>query len=279
MDQVIYADVYLAINFTMDFLALYLTARGMKLPAHPIRLSLSALLGAGYALASLFLPGGNLLSTFTTLAVPFLLLLASFGWQGWRDTLRTLAVFWAISFLLGGAATAVSYLVAKWAKREVLIGGQVERLSGDLPYWGILVLGLLVGAVVSFLLRIRKKIPATVTVEIGETEDTLISLSGLVDSGNLLVEPLSGHSVIVVDRSAASFLPPELNFLRVNGTPTLTPRLRLIPYSTPSGEGIMYGYLPRLVRVKGKPRSACIAITTLPHGERHADAIVPANLI
>lgn len=279
MDQVIYADVYVIINFTMDFLTLYLTARGLKLPARPIRLGLAAALGAGYALISLFLPDGNALATFTALAIPFLLILIAFGWQGWKEALRTLAVFWAISFLLGGAATAVSYLIAKWAKKEAVIGGQVETLPADLPYWGVLALGLLMGGVVSLLLRLRKKLPQTVIVEIGESEDTMISLNGLVDSGNLLTEPLSGNPVIVVDRSTAAFLPPELAFLRDGSTPSLTPRLRLIPYSTPSGEGILYGYLPRVVRVGRHNRAACVALAPISKGERPTDAIIPATLI
>ena len=280
MEQVVYGDVYLAINFTMDWLALYLTAKAVKLPVRPLRVSLAAALGAGYALASLLLPDGNILSTFTALAVPFLLMLVAFGRpRDWRELLRPLIAFWAISFLLGGAATAVSYLVARWAEREAVIGGQVETLPADLPFWGLLLLALMVGAVVSLLLRVRKKLPKTVTVEVGESADALIALSGLVDSGNLLVEPLSGHSVILVDRSVAAFLPAELAFLRDGSAPSLTPRLRLIPYSTAAGEGILYGYLPKVVRVGGKVRAACVAVAPLPEGEHKADAIVPATLI
>jgi stage II sporulation protein GA (sporulation sigma-E factor processing peptidase) len=99
MEQVVYADVYLAINFTMDYLALYLTARGLKLPTRPLRLGIAAAFGAGYALAALLLPDGNPLSTFTSLAIPFLLVLIAFGFGRWREILRTLAAFWAISFL------------------------------------------------------------------------------------------------------------------------------------------------------------------------------------
>lgn len=280
MEQVVYGDVYFAINFTMDWLTLYLTAKAVKLPVRPFRLTLSAALGAAYALIALFLPDGNALSTFTTLAFPFLLILIAFGLpNGLREIFRPLAAFWVISFLLGGAATAVSYLVAKWAKREAVIGGQVETLPADLPFWGLLLLALVIGAAVSLLLRVRKKLPQTVTVEVGESADDLVTLTGLVDSGNLLTEPLSGQAVILTDRSAAAFLPAELAFLRDGSAPLLTPRLRLIPYSTPSGEGILYGYLPKVVRVNGKVRTACVAVASLPEGTQKPDAVVPASLI
>lgn len=279
MEQVVYGDVYFAVNFTMDFLALYLTARGMKLPLRPLRLCLSAALGAIFAVLALLLPDGNPLSAFTTLALPCLLILIAYDRMERPAFFRTLAVFWSISFLLGGAATAVSYLVAQWKRREAVIGGQVELLPAELPFWGLLAIGLLLAAVISLLLRIRKKLPTTATVEIGESEERIFSYNGLVDSGNLLVEPLSGHAVIVLDRTEAHCLPLELSFLREGGTPKLTPRLRLIPYSTATGEGILYGYLPRIVRVNGKPRSACVAIAPLPKGERTAPAILPATLL
>lgn len=280
MQQVIYGDVYFAVNFTMDWLALFLTAKAVKLPSRPLRLTLSAALGGVYALASLFLPDGNPLSAFTALAVPFLLILIAFGWQGRGDTLRILAVFWTVSFLLGGASTAVSYLLARLARREISFGGQVETLPAPIPFWGLLLLALLIAFVVSLLLRARQKRPATVQVEIGDDDAPLTALVGLVDSGNLLTEPLSGLPVIVVDRASADFLPAELQFLREGSTPPPTPRLRLIPYSTAAGEGILYGYLPRVVRIKGKSRSACVAIAPLPADpSRSVQAILPASLL
>ena len=280
MEQTIYGDVYLAVNFTMDYLALYLTAKAVKRPHRPLRTAMGAALGALYSLLALFLPDNNPLSFFTAVTLPFLLILVTFGWQtSFREVMRALAAFWVISFLLGGAATAVSYLMGRWAEREVLIGGQVEALPGELPYWGILLAALLTGALLSFLLRGRKKLPSTAVLQLGEDEKQLLSLTALVDSGNLLTEPLSGAAVILVDRSAADFLPSELAFLSTGGSPTLTPRLRLIPYSTPAGEGILYGYLPHVVRVNGKPRRACVAIAPLPRGERSGEAILPASLL
>lgn len=280
MEQVIYGDVYFAVNLTMDWLALFLTARARKLPLRPLRTTLAAALGGGYALAALFLPDGNPLSAFTALAIPALLLLLAFGWQGRAEMLRTLAVFWTVSFLLGGALTAVSYLFARLVRREILLGGQVETLPAPLPFWGILLLALLIAFAVSLLLRARQKRPATVQVEIGDADGALSPLTGLVDSGNLLAEPLSGLPVILVDRESADFLPAELRFLREGSAPTPTARLRLIPYSTAAGEGILYGYLPRVVKIGGKLRSACVAVAPLPDDpSRDAQAILPASLL
>ena len=280
MEQVIYGDIYLIVNFTMDYLALFLTAKAIKHPHRPLRTSVAAALGALYSLLSLFLPDHTPLSFFTTAALPFLMILITFNPQASRmELLRATATFWVISFLLGGTATAVSYWVGNWAKREALIGGQVEALPGELPYWSILLIALIAGAILTGLFRGHRKIPSTAILEAGEEENALVRLSGMIDSGNLLTEPLSGAAVILVDRSAAAFLPPELAFLATREPPTLTPRLRLIPYSTPSGEGLLYGYLPRVVKINGKPRNACIAIADLPSGEEKDRVILPASIL
>ena len=61
MEQVIYADVLFAVNFSMDFLSLYLTGKVFRARMRPVPLTLAAGIGALYGTASLFLgPGGRI---------------------------------------------------------------------------------------------------------------------------------------------------------------------------------------------------------------------------
>lgn len=286
MEQEIYGDLYFAVNFTMDTLALYLTAKLLHLPARLWRLALGGLLGALYSLLSLILPDGNLLSAATALLVPFPICIVAYGWQNIRSLGRQLAAFWVISLLLGGAMTAVCYAVGIWGDKQVSVGGEVQPLMGDLPFWGLILIALLAGAVISCLLKRRK--PTAQAVDITIEDRSTVSLQALVDSGNLLTEPISGLPVIVVDRAqASSFLPDELRFLASENSrerehqpfPTgSTPRLRLIPCSTASGERILYGFIPRRILVAGQPKEACIAIGQLSPNAEYT-AIVPMNLL
>ncbi len=280
MEQVIYGDVYWAVNFTMDYLALWLTAKAARLPVNPWRTALAAGMGAVYALAALFLPDGNVLSALTAFAVPILLVAIALPGGGLGPLLVRVAMFYGLSLLLGGGITAVRYAVGRWAGQEITIGGQVETLPADLPYWGVLLAGLLISALLLALLRRRQKLPAAVEIAIGEEGAPLYRMQALVDSGNLLTEPLSGRLVIVVDRRFADFLPTELACLaHPELSPIPTPRLRIIPYATAGGEGILYGYLPGVVTVGGKPRSACVALADLPPGEGRLPAVLPAGLL
>lgn len=281
MEQAIYGDLYFAVNFTMDSLALYLTARLLHLPARLWRLAVAGALGALYSVASLVLPDGNLFSAATALLMPCLICLAAFGWRDTPSLLRQLAAFWVISFLLGGMMTAVCYAVGIWGSRQVSVGGKVQPLMGDLPFWGLLLSALIAGAVVTLLLK-RRRPPAQKVVLTVEEEEASAELSALVDSGNLLTEPISGLPVIVVDRAKASaILPNELAFLASPNrqTPRGTSlRLRLIPCATASGESMLYGFIPKRILVAGQPKAACIAIGELPPNVDFS-AIIPANLL
>lgn len=280
MEQAIYGDLFFAVNFTMDTLALYLTAKLLHLPLRLWRLALGGALGALYSVASLFLPDGNLFATAATVLVPTLICLAAFGWQNGRAFGRQLTAFWVLSLLLGGVMTAVCYGVGVWGEKQISLGGKVEPLMGDLPFWGLLVTALLIGAVVSLLLKWRKPTARSVSVTVEEEART--TLSALVDSGNLLTEPISGLPVIVVDRARAkTLLPSELAFLASDApkSPSASStRLRLIPCATASGETMLYGFVPKRLTVDGQPRNACIAVGDLPKGSAQ-DAILPAILL
>lgn len=286
MEQAIYGDLYFAVNFTMDALALYLTAKLMHLPLSKWRLAAGGAVGALYSLLSLTLPDGNLLALLTALLLPALLCLITYGWQSTSAFLRQFIAFWVISFLLGGIMTAVCYAVASQSEKQVSVGGKTQPLMGDLPFWGILLIALLAGGLVSLILKKRK--PTAELIDLTIEDRSSVTLRALVDSGNLLTEPLSGLPVIVIDRaSAAKILPPELAFIASPtqnkplgaGRLTATPRLRLIPCKTASGEAMLYGFLPSRILVAGQPRKACVAVSDRLAADSSYAAILPAILL
>ena len=119
-----------------------------------------------------------------------------------------------------------------------------------------------------------------------------VSFSGLVDSGNLLTDPLSGRAVIVVrERELRSLLPRgATGILRglSDGIPTEERRrLRVIVAHGICGGRAMLGYLPDAVLVYSvdspKEKRSVDAILAIDAGETkdfsgHA-AIIPAALV
>jgi len=120
---------------------------------------------------------------------------------------------------------------------------------------------------------IRHPAPRCATVEILHGERCL-RLTALVDSGNLLRDPVTGLPVIVVSRMAASkliTLPPPGE---------ITPGMRLISVRTVAGTSLMAVFHPRRVRLHlpdgWQTVSAMIGLS--PAGYDGFQALVPSGL-
>ena len=73
MTTVIYADVYFIVNMSMDFTALFITAKIMNAKIGVGRFLAASVIGALYAILSLFLEENAILSLFLAFALPFLM--------------------------------------------------------------------------------------------------------------------------------------------------------------------------------------------------------------
>lgn len=114
-----------------------------------------------------------------------------------------------------------------------------------------------------------------------------ISLRALLDSGNLLQDPLSGRSVIVADRRALQEALPR-RLLEADTQEKLTDllsdhelarRIRLIPIHTAAGEGLLPAVIPDSLTVteqRGeRATDHLIAISDLGARARDFDAVMP----
>ncbi len=288
MKQVIYGDVYFLINFSMDFLALYLTAKLRHRPEKTWRLAAGASLGGLYAtLALVIIPPA--LDAPLTLAFPFPLTAVAFGFSGFFTLLKDAAAFFAISFAMGGVMTAAYYLAARFlASREIYINGSVETLYSDLPLW-LLALTAALAALISYLWAKHCKKAAsrrTVSLVIGDRGHEL-TLSAMCDSGNLLEEPIGHLPVIVLGKEAMlSLLPPSLSraffdkdLAAERVDPRYLTRLRFIPVSTVGHEGLLRGYIPDYVTIGGEKKRACVALDEENGDFGGFEAIVPSSLL
>ena len=128
----------------------------------------------------------------------------------------------------------------------------------------------------------------TVTVN-GKT----VTARGMIDSGNLLTDPIDGTPVIPVNRALLMpLLSPELrNLLEQSPMPLESlsglaeaPRLRIIPANTATGKGMLLALRPErltLTETEGKQTSQAVACLVCPIAmeDAPADALIPATLL
>lgn len=289
VEVVIYGDILFLINFSMDFLTLFIVAKILHRPVRTAPMILSAGLGAVYGVASAVLPGNVLFELLINLAMSLLMCYIVFD----KRLLSCTALFYTVGLLLGGAVTAVFELINRFrGSRYVSVNGNVETLSGRVsPGWmaGIALVTGIAAIVSGRFARKRAKAPA-VKIHVTDGERSL-DLTGLCDSGNLLCEPIGGAPVIITGSVLLIDLVPEPlrpafsegGIARLDSIGlSLMRKVRIIPVSHAGGEGVMVGFMPEHAEINGIPRKVCIACRG---GDAEApdfggyEAIVPSVLV
>ena len=143
-------------------------------------------------------------------------------------------------------------------------------INNDIVYFNISPITLIVSTVISYIIIeiinrvIEKKQLKSSKYEIGiKFKDKYIVLNAKIDTGNLLKEPFSNLPVIVVKKSEINLLIPEFNIFESieNQNEIKKLKIRMIPFKTVSGTGILPAFKPEYVVLKGNlKKQAYIAI-------------------
>src|SRR5690554_1839055 len=105
----IYVDILLAENILMNYLILWLTSAAVKADTSRIKRLAAATVGALYALL-IFFPGYRVLySMAMKVLLSFLIIIIAFTPQRFGEFAKQLAVFYLVSFILGGAVLGLFY--------------------------------------------------------------------------------------------------------------------------------------------------------------------------
>lgn len=248
MEQTVYADLLFFVNFCMDFQCLFLAARLLHRPFYLRRSLLAAALGAFYACAALFLPFAGVAAFFVDLGVCFAMCALAFfaRRQGMRGLLIPFGIYFGISFALGGVMSGMANLLSRL---EIV----PRQGGGEQSTWLFFLLAF-VGGLATFLwgrLCQRRAKGTRVQLRVCAFERE-VCVTALLDTANLLCDPLTGRPVVILAHSPGEqLLPPELFALVERGSVDLTAlparfahRVRLIPAKTVTGSGLLLSVLP-----------------------------------
>ena len=290
MEQTVYVDLFFMINFSMDFLCLFLTSKILHRQLPLWRALAAAALGGVYADVALLFPLGKLLSVAADLSVCVLMCAIVFHRKKKIKSLPLyILVFTAVSMALGGFMTALFHLF----NRTSLFQNAQDVQSDGISVWIFALLAIISAAITLiggrfFTGRTAQK-NAELQVTYGGRSTTLHAMT---DTGNLLQEPVSGRLCIVADLDAMSaLLPRELIRAARSGNPSAmegippdhVKRVRLIPTHTASGEGMLLGIRAERIVVKTEKGSrevdAMIAMAELGKRADGNEALLPARLL
>lgn len=239
----------------MNLIILRLASAMLSLGAGFIRTTLFALLGA--AVAALAAGGGTRFSCLNSpTAKLFLTALMSLALPG--RGLRARALAFLAVFVSAAAVGGAVLLLALALGGSISFGAVYAGLSLRAALIGGAVSALLPGVTRRLLAR-RVEAGQTVRFEAELQSGERIECAALIDSGNLLSEPLSALPIIVLN---------ERQYAAAAGAAHIP-----IPARTASGECTLYALKPKRAAVNGRPVNTLIAFS------KAEAALVPACLV
>lgn len=259
--EIVYIDSLFFLNLIIDYLLLLAVGKICALPLRRWRMALGALWGAAYAVLAVLRPGLFALAAVKLLSGAALPLIA-FG--AGRRAPRSVLVFFAVSAAFGGAVYAACSLGGVSLRQGVYIpvSLRVLVLSFALCYAAFSLVFRRSG-------RLGERTTYHVSVRLGAR---CAAFTALLDTGNELVDPVTGEGVLVAEAEALAGLldgegaallrsDPLESFQALAETEPLRGRLRLLPCACVTGpDSLLLCFRPDEVRVDGRRAGLSVAV-------------------
>ncbi len=273
----VYLDVLFCVNMIVDYMMLLTVRRLMYLSAKRRRLLLGAALGGIGSFVILLPPVPFPLYAAVGILQALTMTAAAFLPMGKKRFICAAMLLFGVSFLYSGSMLAVTALFSP--RNTTVRNGAVY--IGISP---LMLVGLTLGFY--FVFRLFGRIfgrtgsrRCRVKIRIGERT---VEGEGLADTGNKLREPFSGLPVIVVRRGLLNdkeFAPDVPEGADIKNRPDL----RMIPYSSVGGGGVLTGLKPDEIMIENEGDACQVSAYIALSGEKGfsdgCDMIVPAELI
>ena len=223
------------------------------------RLLIGATVGAIYAVCMFFPQVRALYTVMAKIVVSFILAAITFSIKKWRTFIKTVGIFYITSFIFGGVSLGIFYFTG--AGKGTIISNGIFYYN--MPLRLLIVSSAIAYAAIRLIWRIYKsdRIREYKRIEIRFMGNT-VRLNALIDTGNMLCEPITGTPVIVGEFDKLKpILPDEFNDIYKSNAPEeiicnikddyLTERLRVIPYSSLGNtNGLLIGFKPDSVLIE-----------------------------
>ena len=195
----IYIDVILIENLLMNSIILFATGLVLKTKIRTTRIIISSLIGAIYTIIAYI----SQLRIYSNILLKFILSLVivyiAFNPNNIKQLLKDILIFYLTSFVFGGAAFALIYIVKP---QEILKNNGLILTKKSLRI-------ILMSAVISFSIIIiafkiiKNKITAKdmycdIDVELNNKK---IQTKAMIDTGNFLKEPITNTPVVVMEHT------------------------------------------------------------------------------
>ena len=257
----IYIDVVLIENLIMNYIILFTTGLILKLKIQSIRILIASLLGAIYSIIA-YTGVLKIYSSFLLkIVLSVLIVYIAFNPQNVRKMWKDLLIFYLTSFVFGGAAFALIYIVKP---QDIIMKNGL--FLGTYPLKTVILGAVIAFAVIIAAFSIVKSIISKKDMfcEI-ETKinNKIVRTRAIIDTGNMLKEPITNTPVVVVEHTLLyECIPKEIlsNLENIIGgdfkkipeqiKEKYISKLKLIPFSSLGKQnGMLLGIKPEYIKI------------------------------
>lgn len=218
MSYVVYLDVFLVINIFMDFLILVIARSLIKPRTTLIKCLLGAFISGILSTISLMISYKVLWIRFITsyILICFVMCRVAFNVKGIRNRIKNMCIVYAVTFCLGGGMNVLYYYTSFGFVLNRILSGEYVKTVNIIRF---ICIALSIYLVTDFLLgKLKNAVDSDkriYRIRIGN-EDKIICANALLDTGNLLFEPISGREVHIIEYEAVKdIVNKEKGFYRV----------------------------------------------------------------
>lgn len=252
-----YIDVIFSENIIMNYIILFATGLIIKNNLKHLRIFLSSLIGATYAIMSYISKLEIYENQFTKLILSIVMIYIAFHPKSIKKLSKNMIIFYLTSFCFGGAAYYLLYYISP---------EQIKNINGVLTGAYPIKIAILGGILGFFIINIGFKVAKNkidkhsiyYNIEIGYQEKKT-EVKVILDTGNLLVEPITSFPVAIIeeDKIRELLLERDLDIIKngltnsFNGlSEELKLRCRIIPFSSVGkSNGMMIGFKPDYIKL------------------------------
>lgn len=203
----VYVDVIFLENIIINYIILYVTGIISKAKIKQLKILLGSIIGATYAIIYYILNLKIYSSFIIKIILSIIIIYVSFNPKNLKTLFKQVILFYLISFVFAGATIGIIYMVNFQnitIQNGVLVGNYTIRT-------------ILIGIIIAyFLVMIGQKIIKTkfskkdmiCDIEV-DFEDKKIKTKALIDTGNMLKEPITNTSVIVLEHTLFNDIIPK----------------------------------------------------------------------
>lgn len=267
----IYLDVILMENLCMNYIILFATGLICKQKIKQFRIIISSILGGLYAILS-FIPILKIYSNIICkIILSITMIYIAFNAKNFKVLVKQLVLFYLISFAFGGSAFFLLYFIKP---QDILIRN--GYLTGTYPLKIALLGGILGFVIVNIAFKIvkskisKKDMFCDIDIFFNKKSKTI---KAMIDTGNLLKDPISGNPVIVVEKSELEELIPKeiidnLNTILNGENKDITnsnliqylSKFRIIPFSSLGKQnGMLLGFMADQIIIKHEEKESTLS--------------------